>query len=544
MRRAAAIWCLATLSCTAGDQSAVDQAGNAPVPLFDNLGSLRYPITTSSETAQKYFDQGLRLTYAFNHEEAINSFTQATQADSTCAMCWWGIALAHGPNINAAMESTSVEPAYDAVSNARRSSGNASTRERLLIDALATRYSAKPPQDRSALDSAYARAMRNVAQQHPSDANVLALFAEAMLDLRPWRQWTKDGRPEPGTLEAVAALEKAIGIDSTHPGACHYYIHTVEASPNPERALPCAERLPRLMPGAGHLVHMPAHIYLRTGRYADAVRANEHAIHADHEYLEKRTPTGVYPLGYAPHNPHFLFSAASFAGMKTLALSAARDAATRVPLEALKQFPGFELFTPAPYFALVQFGDWPAMLSAPAPDTALRYTTGMWHYARGLAESASGSLDEAARSAADIERIATALPKDQVVFAFHSAPGLLRLAARVLRGDIAEKRGRLAEAINHYRAAAAAEDALLYDEPPPWYQPVRHFLGAALLKQGDAAAAERAYREDLRRFPENGWSLFGLAQSLKAQNKNAADINARFAKAWQSTEVKLSGSRM
>lgn len=539
--RAAALVSIA--ACSREQESdSVAQAGETRVPLYDNLGTLHFGITTSNPDAQKFFDQGLRLTFAFNHEEALNSFAEATRLDSTCAMCWWGIALAHGPNINAAMESTSVKPAYDAATRAARHATNVSPAEDALIAALSTRYSASGA-DRTKLDSAYARAMRGVATQFPGDPTILTLFAESMLDLRPWNQWTKDGRPQPGTAEVVSALEGAIAIDSVHPGACHYYIHAVEASPTPRRAVPCAERLPRLMPGAGHLVHMPAHVYLRTGRYADAIRANEHALHADSAYLENRTPAGIYPLAYAPHNAHFLFSAASFAGMKARALASARDAASRVPLAVLKQYPGFELFTPAPYFAMAQFGDWDAMLSTPAPDTALEYTTGMWHYARGLAFSGKGRPTDAAREADQVERIAAVLPKDQVVFAFHSAPGLLRLAAHVLRGDIAEKRGTLADAITHYRAAMAAEDSLLYDEPPPWYQPVRHFLGAALLRQGNAAAAERAYLEDLRRFPENGWSLYGLSQALKAQRKPATDVDARLARAWSSSDVKLTASR-
>lgn len=525
------------------DTGSVQQAGSSTVPLFDDLGTLHFRITAANGATQRYFDQGLRLTFAFNHEEAINSFTEGTRRDSSCAMCWWGIALAHGPNINAAMETTSVKPAFDAVTRARALAPSTSPIERALIEALAARYAATPS-DRASLDSAYARAMRIVATRYGGDPTILALYAESLLDLRPWNQWTKDGRPQPGTLEVVGTLERAIAIDSTHPGACHYYIHTVEASPDPERALPCAERLPRLMPGAGHVVHMPAHLYIRTGRFADAVRINEHAMHSDQLYLEKRSPSGIYPLAYAPHNAHFLFSAASFAGMKDKALAAARDAASRVPLDVLKQYPGFELFTPAPYFALVQFGDWNAMLATSAPDTALRYTTGMWLYARGRALAATGKLEDAARAAAEVERISAALPRDQVVFAFHSAAGLLALAAHVLRGDIAEQRGDLTDAIRHYRLAILAEDALLYDEPPPWYQPVRHFLGAALLKSGDATGAERAYRDDLRRFPENGWSLLGLVQSLKAQGKDAADVDTRLARAWRDADVTLSASRM
>lgn len=535
---------LALVACSSARERQVEQTGAPLVPLYDSLGTLHYAVTTADSGTQAYFDQGLRLTYAFNHEEAINSFTEGARQDTSCAMCWWGIALAHGPNINAAMESTSVRPAWEAVSRARQFASNATPKERALINALAQRYAESPPADRSKLDSAYANAMRGISKDYPDDPDVLTLFAESMLDLRPWNQWTKTGQAQPGTLEAVAALEKAIAIDSLHPGACHYYIHAVEASRQPERAIPCAERLPRLMPGAGHVVHMPAHIYIRVGRYADAVRINQHAIHADHQYLEKRTPAGIYPLAYAPHNAHFLFSAASFAGNKAQAVAAARDAASRVPLAVLKQYPGFELYTPAPYFALVQFGDWATMLVTPPPDSALRYTTGMWHYARGLALGATGKTAEAEREADALERIAAAVPRDQPVFAFHRASDLLGLASHVLRGDIAEKRGHLREAIRHYRAGAAAEDSLFYDEPPPWYQPVRHFLGNALLKNGDATAAERIYREDLVRFPENGWSLYGLAQSLRAQNKNAADIEARLATAWKGADVKLSGSRM
>lgn len=533
-------------ACGGTDSSVrqADSARDARVPLFDNLGSLHLPVTTRDSGAQRYFDQGLRLTFAFNHEEAINSFTEATRLDSTCAMCWWGIALANGPHINAAMEPTQAAPAFQAVTRASALAPTATPLERDLIAALSSRYAESPPADRAPLDSAYASAMRGVASRYPDDATAQTLFAEAMLDLRPWKQWTKDGRAEPGTTELVTALERAVAIDSTHPGACHFYIHAIEASPTPERAIPCAERLPRLMPGAGHVVHMPAHIYIRTGRFADAVAINEHAAHADETYLEGRRLSGIYPLAYAPHNPHFLFSAASFAGMKTKSTAAARDAASRVPLDILRQYPGFELYTPAPYYAMVQFGDWPAMLATAAPDSSLRYTTAMWHYARGMAQSATAKPGDAERSAAEVERIAAALPQDQVVFAFHSAARLLRLAGHVLRGDIAEKRGDFRGAVAHYRAAMAAEDSLAYDEPPPWYQPVRHFLGNALLRAGDAAGAERVYREDLRRFPENGWSLHGLAAALRAQGKDAASVERRLEAAWKSGEVKLTASRM
>jgi tetratricopeptide (TPR) repeat protein len=539
---------LLALVLTAGSTSA-QPAGKprlAPppaVPLFDNLGAHHHAIT-ATPLAQRYFDQGLRLVYAFNHDEAIAAFRTAAQLDTTCAMCWWGIALALGPNINVPMDSAQLAPALDAVRAARARAAHASPGERAYIDAVALRYSPDPKARRGALDSAYARAMGEVARRDPDDADAATLYAEALLDLRPWDYYAADGTPRPGTAEVVSVLEGVLRRVPNHPGACHYYIHAVEASARPDRALPCADRLASLMPGAGHLVHMPAHIYMRVGRYADAVAANRHALHADRSLIDRRHPEGLYPLLYPAHNAHFLWSAATMAGESAVALQAAREAGEAVPLDVIRQNPPFEFILPTPYVALARFGRWEELLREPAPPEDLRYTTGLWHYARGLAYAATDRPDSARAERTALAAIAAATPADRVV-SLNSAATLLRLATNALDGELAARQGDAAAAVRSLTAAVQLQDGLTYDEPPGWYYPVRQSLGAVLLRAGQAKEAEAVYREDLRRNPENGWSLFGLARSLRAQGRasDAAAVDARFARAWAQADVKLEESR-
>lgn len=506
------------------------------VPLLDGLGEHHYAISTDVPLAQQYFDQGLRLTYAFNHAEAVRAFEEAARLDPDCAMCWWGKALALGPNINAPMDSASGVAAYEAVQQAR-SAKNATERERALIEALGQRYTAVPPAARAALDSAYARAMGEVVRRYPDDLEAATLYAESMMDLTPWAYWNADGTPRPGTEEVVASLTRVMERNAAHPGACHFYIHAVEAM-HPERALPCAERLAALMPAAGHLVHMPGHIYIRVGRYADAIQANIHAVHSDETYINDQRPTGIYPAMYYPHNYHFLAFASLLSGRGQQALDAAAKVVEKTPVELARTVP--ELQPLVPYLHLVQasFGRWDDVLAAPVPPADLLVSNGLAHYARGLAFAATRRPGEADSALAAV-REAAAKTNAQ------PAKTVLSIAEHALAGEIARARGDLPAAIAAMEAAVRLEDGLTYMEPPYWHMPVRHLLGAALLEAGRPVDAERVYREDLKRFPENGWSLNGLAKSLSAQGKRteAAEVEARFAKAWPQADATPATSR-
>jgi tetratricopeptide (TPR) repeat protein len=518
--------------------SALAAVGSSMPALYDNLGRHHYPISTSNPRAQQFFDQGLRLTYAFNHAEAIRAFHEAARLDPQCAICHWGAALAHGPNINAPMDSAAGVAAYAALQQALALREHATPSERALIEALAARYAEVPPADRAHLDSAYAAAMADVVSRFPDDLDAATLHAEARMNLRPWNYWTRDGRPYPGTAEIVQALETVLERNPDHPGACHYYIHAVEAV-EPEKAVSCAERLARLMPGAGHIVHMPAHIYIRVGRWEDAIRANRHAVHTDEQYIADQRPTGVYPIAYYPHNYHFLSFAATMVGRSEEAIRAAKAVVDNVPVDVARQVPPMEPLLPYHHLTLVTFGRWDEVLSTPEPPRDLRYATGMVAYARGVAHAAKGDATAAAAALDTLRRIA-AEPHDEM-----NEP-VLQLAVHALQGEIAFRGGDLASAARHFRAAIAVEDELPYMEPPHWYYPVRHSLGAVLLRQGDAAGAERVYQEDLRRFPSNGWALHGLWQSLRAQEGSgeaAADAEQRFTRAWASADVQLTASR-
>lgn len=532
-------WCVMFLS---GAQPAVADKPAAPVPLMKDLGTLHHPITTSSTQAQRYFDQGLRLAYAFNHEEAHKSFQEAARLDPQCAMCYWGMALVLGPNINMPMDAAAEAPAHEAAQKAVSLADKASRAEQVYIRSLAVRY-AGPGGNRAALDKAYADAMREVARQFPDDPDAQALFAEAMMDLRPWDYWTKTGEPQPGTAELVATLEATIKKAPDHPGACHLYIHAVEAV-KPQLAVPCAERLAKLMPGAGHLVHMPAHIYMRVGRYDDAVKSNVSAVSVDRHYIEGRKPEGLYPLMYYPHNVHFLWSAASMAGRSAEAIKAARQLATIVPDDAIKQVPPLEVFKPTALYALVRFGKWDEILKEPEPAKEFVYTRGVWHYARGLAFTAKGDLNKADHALGEVRMLSVEVPDTQMV-GLNSASTLLQIAGHVLGGELAAHRGRIDDAVSQLRKGIELEDGLTYEEPPGWHAPVRQSLGAVLLAAGMAQDAEAVYLEDLARHADNGWSLFGLAQALQAQDrdKDAATIKKQFKRAWAKADVTLTASR-
>ncbi len=508
------------------------------VPLYTNLGSHHKRISTQVPATQQYFDQGLRLVYGFNHAEAIRSFTRAADLDPTCAICYWGIALAYGPHVNAPMDAVSGVAAYAAVQKALSLKSHATAHERAYIEALAQRYEADPPADRARLDTLYSRAMERVADTYPKDLDAATLYAESLMDLRPWNYWRPDGTPYPGTKEIVRRLERVISRNPDHPGACHYYIHAVEAV-TPKAAVPCAERLTRLMPGEGHMVHMPAHIFIRVGRWNDAMQANHHAIHSDEVFIEGQHPMGVYPLAYYPHNIHFLAFASTMAGRSAQAIEASNTLTTKVNLDAARQVGLLQEMLPYHALTLTTFGRWDEVLGQSLPPEDIRFSYAMAYYARGVAHAAKGEWAKAHAALDTVTAIDAATPE--------GAEGKISLsiAVHALSGEIATRRGDLDAGIAHFREAAKIEDRGLYFEPPKWYYPIRHSLGAALVKAGQHAEAEKVYREDLRRFPENGWSLFGLAQALRAQGKKneAAAAEVRFHRAWADTDVTLTSSR-
>ena len=514
-------------------------------PLFDNLGSHHHPITTTSEQAQRYFDQGLRLVYAFNHEEAIRSFEAAIKQDPQAAMPYWGIALALGPNINSAMGKKAEHRAIEMVQKARRLVDRSVPVEQAYIEALATRYVSRKASKRKGLDEAYVKAMRSVVQRFPEDDDAATLFAEALMDLRPWDFWKPDGRPQPGTDEIVTTLESVLARNPDHPGACHYYMHAIEASLQPELALPCAERLPGLMPGAGHLVHMPAHIYMRIGKYHEAVERNQQAAHVDERYLASQHPTGEYADGYYAHNLHFLWASLVMEGRNVEAMKAARDLTTTITEEEARKDRVKELYLPTPIFSMIRFGRWEELLREPPPPKGLRLVEGIWRLGRGLALVATNRLPGAegehvalAGLTKQIRRDRTTEEKTQRV--------LLKIAERVLSGEIAVRRQRYDDAIRLFEDAIKIEEALPYSEPPLWPLSVRHHLGAAFLLADRPSEAESVYHADLLRHPDNGWALIGLIQSLRAQQKDdqAAEAEDRFKKAWAHADFIPAASRM
>ena len=513
--------------------------------LYDNLGNYSYRITTSAAAAQRWFDQGLRLVYAFNHQEAQRAFREAVLRDPSCAMCFWGIAITEGSNYNHPTDAEREKRALAAVQAARQLTGPVRPQERALIEALARRHSADPAATRQALDRAYADAMREAARQFPDDLEIGTFFADAMMNLRPWNLWTPDGAPQPGTEETVRTLERVLAREPNHPGAIHLYIHAVEASREPGRAEAPADRLLKLMPGAGHIVHMPSHIYWRVGRYADAVSANTAAVQADRVYFKTATPSPMYRGLYHPHNIDFIWQSAAMQGRSAETIRAAREFAENAPAEMIKQMPDMETAPVAPIVALARFGRWDDVLAYPAPPREWPYTRGVWHYARGLAFSAKGQAAEARRELGELESILQAVPPERTVAFFFRARNLLQLAANVLAGEIAAKAGDTATAERLLRAAVAEQDTHWFTEPPPWYFPVRQALGAVLLQANRAADAEQVYREDLKANPGNGWALFGLAESQRRQGKTteAVQTDETFRRAWSRADVTLTSSR-
>ncbi|MGZ8218080.1 tetratricopeptide repeat protein [Methylomagnum sp.] len=520
----------------AGSGPTTPTAADEPAELLPGLGALHYPITTAAPLAQAYFDQGLRLTYAFNHAEARRAFRQAQRLDPACALCFWGEALALGPNINAPMESAALGPALDAIGKARALSGQAAPRERALIEALAKRYSPDTRAERAALDRAYADAMGEAAARFPADDQIAVLYAESLMDLSPWDYWEAGGaKPKGRMAESLAVLERVLRRNPEHPGAIHYYIHAVEASDRPARAEAHADRLGALMPGAGHLVHMPAHVYYRVGRYQDSIEANRRAVAADEAYFAKvGQRAGLYADGYYPHNVHFLMTSAQMAGDGATAIEAARKLAALVDDRAAETAPWIQPIKAAPFFAHAQFGTPDAILALPDPGDRLPYVKAAWHYARGVAGTTAGDADRAEREANAIARLREGADWSALVAAGVPAGDVLDIAERVLRARLAQARGDLDAARAQLESAAAVQDRLPYMEPPFWYYPVRQTLGAACLQSGDLAGAEAAFQAVLEKSPHNAWALWGLRE-VHARRGDAGQVRAmerRLGKAW------------
>ena len=544
------VWALAGNPANAKQPvSELAEATEYQVPLFDEMGDLHHPISTDSALAQRYFDQGLTLAYGFNHAEAARSFREAARLDPNCALCYWGVAYVLGPNINAGMADDAVPEAYSAIQKAIELADHSSDREKAYIQALATRYVADPVADRSALDKVYADAMGKVAQQYPDDLDASTLYAEALMDTTPWNYWTAEGDPRPATRKLLNTLESVLRRNPNHAGANHLYIHATEASLHPEWAEAAADRLRTLVPGSSHLVHMPAHTYIRVGRYHDSAIANQKAIAADKDYLTQCHAQGIYPLAYMPHNDHFLWASATMEGRRELAISAARTMSAKIDQEMMRaDGMGFlQDFWITPLYALTRFGQWDEILAEPQPAADLIYPNGVWRYARGMALTAKGEFDQAARELSKLTEIAANPALEKItIFDLNSTDNLMKIAFDVLAGELAAKQGNYNRAIAHLEKADEREDKLNYAEPEAWHHPVRQSLGAVLLEAGRAAEAEAVYREDLVEHPRNGWSLFGLAQSLEAQGKsNAAQIvQKRFEEAWRYADVTLTSSRI
>ena len=515
----------------------------AIAPRLQKLGTHVFSVSTKNPQAQLFMNQGLNLSYAFNHAEAGRAYREAERIDPNLAIAYWGEALALGPNINAPMDPANEPKALETIQKAVALKSKASPREQALIDALVQRYSGRA-EDRRARDVAYADAMRKVQLQFPDDQDIAMLYVESVMDLRPWGYWTRDGTPYERTAEIVALTEKVIALNPQHPGALHLYIHLMEAY-QAEKAEPAADRLLTLMPAAGHMVHMPAHIYQRVGRYADAARSNELAIAADEDYISQCRAQGLYPMAYYPHNLHFLWFAATADGRSAVAIAAARKAATRVDDETLKAVPLLAGFRVVPYYALTRFGKWDEMLREPEPPATSAYLRGMWHYARGTALLGKGQTDSADQEFAKLDAIMADKSLDQPLFSPNTGRMVLSIAREVLAGEIAAAKKNYDGGIAHLERAVRLEDALVYTEPAEFHFPPRHALGAVLLEANRPAEAETVYWEDLKRNRENGWALFGLMQALKAEGKNedAALVESRFRKAWARADVKLTSSR-
>ncbi len=517
----------------------------APIPLLDGLGTHARTITTASPEAQKYFNQGLRLYYGFNHGAAILSFQEAARLDPDCAMAHWGVALANGPHINfPAVPPPAAAAAWAELGLAQQAAAKASPVERELIAALAARYAHPQPDDRGPLDRAYAEAMRRVWQAHPDDTDVGALFAEAMMDLRPWDQWTPEGQPQPGTDEILATLDAVLQRDRNHPFANHLYIHAVEASPHPERALVAADRLRDLQPGLAHNVHMPSHVYIRCGRWFDAVTANQKAVEASRQIRERRGPPQGFIIFYNAHDRHMLAYAAMMTGQSALALEHINAMVAELPGDVLKEYAMFaDGFVAMPLEVMLRFGRWDDVLAAPEPAEQLPFARAFRHAARGVAFAAKGDLPAAQAEQAAFVAGAKLVPPEDTM-GNNPATAVAEVARHMLAGELLYREGKADEGVAELREAVKLEDALRYDEPPPWILPTRHVLGAQLMQARRFAEAEQVYRDDLKRLPNDAWALFGLAESLRFQHRlnEARDVDGQFKVMWAKADLTVHSS--
>ncbi len=536
---------------TAGltDEARNALAARAGAPLFDDMGLHNHPITTRDADAQRYFNQGLVIDFGFNHAESARSFRGAQTLDPDCAMCFWGEALALGPNINVTSDGKVVMAdderiaAHKAISRAIELKAGVSEKERDYIDALAVRYNGDPATPREPLDQAYMNAMRALHQKYPDDDDAASLFAESVMNTMPWDYWLDGANPKPLTREVIDVLETVLARNPLHPMAIHLYIHAVEASDRPERAEIPADNLLNLVPGSGHLVHMPSHIYYRIGRYADASLANEMAAAVDEAYIAQCNAQGFYPAAYYPHNIHFLWASASMEGRSAVAIEAGEKVAKNVRLEMIEEFPGVEFFKTIPMQSLVQFGRWDEVLAAPEPPESLEYSRAIWHYARATAYAQRGQINEARAEHAALVPLRTASDVEFLDTILYPATMLLEIADSLAQGEIAMAAGDHEAAAGHFEKAVDVQDQLPYTEPPFWYYPTRHSLGKALLSAGRPADAEAVYRADLEEYPRNGWALYGLMTALEAQGKDASDVTARFEQVWSQADVELTASR-
>jgi len=514
--------------------------------MFEGMGAFHRKISSSSAEAQAYFDQGMRFMWAFNHDEASRSFARAAQLDPRCGICLWGVALTVGPNYNMPMMAEPrAKVAFDILQQAETMLDHASPEERALIGALKTRYphpTALDPSNAGPVLTAYATAMRDVARQFPNDADIQTMYAESLMNTNAWKLWTSEGKAAPGTDEIVRTLESVLARDPLHPGANHYYVHATEASPHPEKAVAAAERLRGMMPAAGHLEHMPSHTMQRVGRYEDAAEANRKGAAADLIYLSKTQPPDYYAM-YVAHNFQFLGYATAMEGRKVETLSAMTQLKAVFPEDAMLAMPGTDWYGSERYLALVRFGLWDEILSEAAPNPSLKALTAGYLYARVAALAARGRIAEARQARMELESTRASLPPDATA-GLNRASDVLALASSLASAQLQMAEHDDRDAIVTLTAAVDQEDKLSYDEPADWFIPVRHMLGAELIKTGQFAQAESVYRQDLNRNPNNGWALFGLAQALRQQGKTseAAAVEGQFAAAWKQADVTLTAS--
>jgi tetratricopeptide (TPR) repeat protein len=514
-------------------------------PRLQNLGTHAFPVSTRNKRAQLFINQGINLAYGFNHAEAGRAFREAARLDSVLAMAYWGQALVLGPNINAPMDPTVEPDALKLVQKAKSLMGSASQREQALIIALEKRYSGNAA-ERTANDKAYAQAMRTVHRRFPADPDIAMLYVESVMDIRPWGYWMRDGAPYEGTAEIVALTGDVLRRHPAHPAALHMQIHLLEPTAMPERAEQAADALLPLMPAAGHMIHMPSHIYQRVGRYTDAIKSNELAIAADEDYIAQCQAQGLYPMADYPHNIDFLSFSATASGRSGMAIKMARQTASKIDDATLKAIPLTAKFRMVPYLVLARFGHWQEILDEPSPPATNLFLNGIWRYVRGLAFVATGDLPRADQELGSLREIMKDPGLDGALLSKNTTRTVLRIAPEVLAGEIDAARGKFDSAIAHLERAVRYEDALVYTEPAEWHYPPRLALGAILIEAGYPDEAETVYWNDLQRNRENGWALFGLLQALRAQKKEAEAevIEARFKKAWKDADIELTASRI